>query len=39
MLSVHIVELHVTVNNVKIFSVAQKLFYSEFISRATIKRT
>lgn len=32
-----VIELHVTVNNVKVLSVAQKLFYDEFMSPATIK--
>jgi len=39
MLSVHNVELHVTVNNIKTLSVAQKYFYNEFMSPATIQRT
>lgn len=37
MLSVHNVELHVTVNDIKILSVAQKYFYGEFMSPATIQ--
>jgi len=38
-LCVCIVELHVAVNNIKILSVAQKWFYDEFMSPATMKRT
>jgi hypothetical protein len=38
MLSVHNVELHVTVNNIKILSVAQEFFYDEFMSPAIIQR-
>jgi hypothetical protein len=37
MLSVYNVELHVTVNNIKILSVAQKCFCDEFMSPATIQ--
>jgi hypothetical protein len=32
-----IVEVHVTLNNIKIRSVTQKCFYGKFISPATIK--
>jgi hypothetical protein len=39
MRSVCVVELHVTVNNIKTSSVAQKRFYGDFMSQATIKRT
>jgi hypothetical protein len=35
--SLCIVELHVTVKNIKILSVAEKYSYGEFMSPATIK--
>jgi len=37
MVSLCIVELYVTVNNIKIINVLQKYFYGEFISPETIK--
>ena len=39
MSSLSIVELHVTVNSVKILGVEQECFYGEFMSPATIKLT
>ena len=39
MSSVCIVDLDVTVNNIKIMNVAQQRFYGEFMSLAAIKRT
>jgi hypothetical protein len=36
--SLGIVELNVTVNNIKVLSVAKKSFYGAIISPATIKR-
>jgi hypothetical protein len=39
MRSVFIIELRVTVNNMKILSVVQQCFYDEFMSPATIKHT
>jgi hypothetical protein len=36
--SVCVVELHVTVNNITVLSVAPKCFYGEFMSPAMIKR-
>ena len=37
--SVHIVELYVTINHIKILRVAQQCSYAKFMSPATIKRT
>jgi hypothetical protein len=34
-----VVELHVTVNYIKVLSVALQCFYEKFLSPATIKRT
>jgi hypothetical protein len=34
-----VVELHVTVKNIKILSVAQQCFCAKFMSPATLKRT
>jgi len=39
MRSVLTVELHVTVNSIKILSVAQTYFSGEFMSQAIVKRT
>jgi hypothetical protein len=39
MLSVHIVELYITINNIKLLDVEQQCFYGKSMTRETIKLT
>jgi hypothetical protein len=36
---IRIVELHATLDDIRILSVAQQCFFGEFMSPATVKRT